>query len=134
MIMLLTCFLVIQGTADVSGKLTQAEVSKTLDFCLNAFQDIAPEVREAVLQKVGGIDPNTKEKGKFEATLTEEQRVLKSIRARQMLRIEDTLHIGNFSADAIDGFAPKLKRGSLGLVKAMPIAAVKDARVPINAH
>lgn len=119
----------------MDGKLTQAEVSKTLDFCLNAFQDIAPEVREAVLQKVGGIDPNTKEKGKFQANLTEEeQRVLKSIRARQMLRIEDTLHINNFSADAIDGFAPKLKRGSLGLVKAMPIAAVKDTRVPIKAH
>jgi flavine halogenase len=108
----------------VNGKLTQAEVSKTLDFCLNAFQDVSPEVHEAVLQKVDGIDPNTKEKGKFEVNLTEEeQRVLKSIRARQMLRKEDILHINNFSADAIDGFTPKLKRGSLGLIKAMPIAA-----------
>src|SRR5271169_1620392 len=132
MILLLTCFQVIQGTADVNGKLTQAEVSKTLDFCLNAFQDVAPEVREAVLQKVDGIDPNTKENGKFKASLTEEEQcVLKSIRAKQMLRTEDILHIDNFSADAIDGFAPKLKRGSLGLVKAMPIAAVKDTRVPI---
>jgi hypothetical protein len=127
MILLLTCFQVIQGTADVNGKLTQAEVSKTLDFCLNAFEDIAPEVHEAVLQKVDAVDPNAKGKGKFEANFTEEeQRVLKSIQARQMLRKEDILHIDNFSADAIDGFVPRLERGSLGLVKAMPIAAVKD--------
>jgi hypothetical protein len=90
---------------------------------------------------VDGIDTNTKEKGKFEVNLTEEeQRVLKSIRARQMLRKEDILHIDNFSADAIDGLAPNLKRGSLGLVKGMPIAAVKDTmkkeqtRVPIKAY
>jgi secreted Zn-dependent insulinase-like peptidase len=104
----------------VNGKLTQAEVSKTLDFCLNAFQETAPEVREAVLERVDGIDANTKEKGKFEAQLTEEEeRVLKSIQAKRMLRTEDILHIDNFSADAIDGFVPNLKRGALGLVKAI---------------
>lgn len=132
---------VIQGTADVSGKLTQAEVSKTLDFCLHAFQETAPEQREAVLQKVEDMERKTKEKGKFDANLSdEEHRVLKSIRARQMLRTEDILRIDNFSADTIDGFAPHLQRGSLGLVKAMPPVAVKEsvkqeqAGIPIKAY
>jgi flavine halogenase len=96
---------------------------------LTHSQDTAPEEREAVLQKVEGIDAKTKEKGKFEAAFTEEEEeelVLKSIRAKQMLRREDILHIDNSSADTIDGFAPNMKRGSLGLVKAIPTATVKE--------
>ena len=106
----------------MSGKLTQTEISQTLDFCLNAFKETDPGEREAVLKKVEGIDAKVKEKGM--ATLTEEEtRVLNTIRARQMLRTEDILHINNFSADTIDGFAPNVKMGSLGLVKAIPAAA-----------
>ena len=115
---------VIQGTAEVNGKLTQAEISQTLDFCLNAFQESAPETRASVLQKVEGAGAapdattTTTDKVKLEANLTkEEEGVLKSIRARQMLRTEDILHIENFSADTIDGFAPHLERGRLGLVR-----------------
>jgi len=123
--LIINMLLVIQGTADVSSKLTQAEISKTVDFCLNAFADIAPEERESVLQKLESIDAKTKEKGEFEANFTEEEeRVLKTIRARQMLR-KDGLNIDTFSADIIGGFVPNLKRGSLGLVKAIPTAAVK---------
>ncbi len=131
---------VIQGQSDVPGKLTQAEISKTLDFCLNAFKETAPEDREAVLKKVEAID--AKNKGPGMANLTdEEQKVLNTIRARQMLRTEDILHINNFSADAIDGFAPNVKRGSLGFVKAVPVAEVnghakeeQQTAAPIKAY
>lgn len=47
----------------------------------------------------------------------DELRILHSIRARQMLRTEDTLNLDNFGKDAIDGMVPRLKQGSLTLVK-----------------
>jgi hypothetical protein len=43
---------VIQGTADVQGKLTQEEVSNTVDFCLNAFVPVDAAKRDAVLKRV----------------------------------------------------------------------------------
>lgn len=50
----------------------------------------------------------------------EELAILKNIRAREMLRMEDRLHIDNFSKDSIDGFIPHLETGNLGLVR--PVA------------
>lgn len=115
----------------MGGELTQDEISKTVDFCLNAFQPTAPEDAEAVMRKMERIndqaaqasastDGKTGEKGEEpQETLTaDELRVLKSIQARQMLRTEDGLHINNFATDVIDGMAPMVKRGSLGLIKA----------------
>ncbi|TAQ85368.1 hypothetical protein B7494_g6309 [Chlorociboria aeruginascens] len=120
---------IIQGTADVSTKLSQAELSKTLDFCTNAFEPTLPEERAAVMEKLGTsgttkveTDEKVKEKSEaFQANLTaEEERVMKHIRARQMMRTEDTLNIASFSTDIIDGYASRLERGNLGLVKIVP--------------
>lgn len=43
--------------------------------------------------------------------------MLRTIRARQILRTEDFMNIDNFSQDAVDGFVPRLIRGNLGLAK-----------------
>lgn len=156
---------VIQGTADVSGKLTQAEISKTVDFCFHAFEPAAREEREDVLRKLEGIRLNgsgsTDAKAKesveeLEAALSaDELRILTTIRARQMIRSEDTMNIDSFSADVIDGMAANLQRGDLGLVNATVAHAkgpdfdvlalltgeevkgveeVKEVQVPITAH
>jgi hypothetical protein len=118
---------VIQGTADISDKLAQSELSKTLDFCAFAFEPNSPEERIKLLEKsstngTGSLATaaegtyNEKE-GLFHANLTiEEERIAKRIRARKMMRMEDSLGIENFRTDVIDGLAPLLKRGSLGLV------------------
>ena len=130
-------FLVIQGTADVQGKITQEEISKTVDFCLNAFQHHAPEKHEAVVKKMetamlaNNVEaPATMSTTKTDAQIEEkavvdpeglspdEMRILNTIRARQMLRREDTLSIDSFSNNAINGFMPIVKQGSLGLQKA----------------
>lgn len=120
--------LVIQGTADVKGELTQGEISKTVDFCFRAFRPVSRDEREGVLQKMKALglqDPTSKEAETnsndegLDAALTEDEiNILNAIRARQMLRSEDTMNIENFSFDTIDGLAPNLKRGSLGLVPA----------------
>lgn len=46
---------------------------------------------------------------------SEERRVLAHIRARRMMRTEDTINIDSFGADVIEGLVPRLRRGSLGL-------------------
>ncbi|KAK3378643.1 hypothetical protein B0T24DRAFT_520866 [Lasiosphaeria ovina] len=114
---------IIQGLADadVGGKLTQGRVSDTVAFCLNAYNDITPEARQAVLDKLervraAGRQAETKED--LEQLDQDELHILRTIRARQMLRAEDSMNIDNFSADAINGFVPRLARGSLGLSRA----------------
>lgn len=117
---------VIQGTADVGGKLTQNELSETIDFCLNAFRPTAPEERDAVLKKLEAQESEAKKEADAEiksqinpeGLSPQETQILKSIRARQMLRTEDVINIDSFGTDAIDGFAPRIVKGDLGLLKA----------------
>jgi hypothetical protein len=107
---------VIQGTADadVGGKLTQTQVTNTVNFCLNAFDQTAPEDADRVMKKLESLggDPKKEDLEKLDA---EELKILNHIRARQMLRIEDQFHVDNFAKDAIAGYVPNLKRGNLGL-------------------
>lgn len=123
------CFAVIQGASDINGKLTQDEISKTVDFCFQAFQPADEDAKRNVLQKLetvsleqdskAGNAPKPKQTAQMlEANLTEDEtRILNTIRARQMLRSEDTMNIENLAADIIDGRRINLVRGQLGLVK-----------------
>lgn len=122
---------VIQGTADTNtAKLSKGEIADTLDFCLNAFQPTDPTVRNAVLEKVDGSNKSDDSK---EQLSDNELKVLKSIRARQMLRTEDTINIDNFSVDAIDGMVPVLNRGALGLVKREDEVVLKKPMIDLFA-
>ncbi|KAF7554238.1 hypothetical protein G7Z17_g3056 [Cylindrodendrum hubeiense] len=118
---------IIQGhaDADVSGKLTQGLVSKSVEFCFHAFQDISPEARQAVLDKLERVkaDPNTETKEDLEKLNEDEMGILRTIRARQMLRAEDSMNIESFSNDVILGFVPRLIHGKLGLKKVDSLTA-----------
>ncbi|KAI1099511.1 FAD/NAD(P)-binding domain-containing protein [Jackrogersella minutella] len=124
---------VIQGTVDtdpdanVKGELTQAEISKTVEFCFRSFADVPSEQKDSLIQKLkdlgleGSIDDekSTRAIADIQKTLTpEESRILDILRARRMVRGEDSINLVNFTLDAIDGLAPNMKRGELGLVKA----------------
>ena len=121
----------------MSGKLSQEEVSATVDFCLNAFEHHAPEKQEQVLKKMETAMLASNVEAPASVTKTEaavekkaiidpeglspdELRILNTIRARQMLRREDTLSIDSFSNDPINGWVPLVQRGSLGLQKVVP--------------
>ena len=114
---------VIQGLADadVGGKLTQDSVSKSVDFCLHAFKGNIPrEAREAVLEKLDRIkaDADRVETSEDLEQLNEDElAILRTVRARQMLRTEDCINIDYFAQNVIDGFVPRLVRGDLGLAK-----------------
>ncbi|CAN8103580.1 unnamed protein product [Discula destructiva] len=121
---------IIQGTADVSGKvdlsgkvLSQGELSKTLDFCANAFQPIRSDDDRAVALKT--IEQNKDLAGdgtEYKADLSDEQiNAVNHIRARKLMRTDDTLNNDSFQVDIIGGYAPNMVVGSLGL---KPVAVV----------
>ena len=126
----------------MTGKLSQEEVSNTVEFCLNAFEHHAPDKQAAVMKKMetamlasnaSNVEaPANVCDTKTEAAIEEkavvdpeglspdEMKILNTIRARQMLRREDTLSIDNFTNDAINGYIPVVARGTLGLHKVLP--------------
>ncbi|KAL6883100.1 hypothetical protein HDV57DRAFT_495414 [Trichoderma longibrachiatum] len=130
---------IIQGQvdADAKGKLTQTEISKTVEFCFKAFAHVSFEEKEALVKKLKdlGLDgdaydeKNRQALDELEKKLTPEERsILQTLKGRRMVRPEDSLNIDNFTLDSIDGFAPRLERGKLGL------AAAKKAKVDFTRH
>jgi flavine halogenase len=117
---------IIQGSTDVTGKLSQSEVSETIDFCFKAFIPVSLAEKQAIVQRMeqlGIADPSTSNEAydrgvkELKSILSPEQmRIMHTIRARQMLRSEDTLNMDNFGTDVIDNLSPNLVTGSLGLV------------------
>jgi hypothetical protein len=131
--------LVIQGQADADakGKLTQAEISKTVEFCFRAFAHVSFEEKEALVNKLKSLghdgdaydENNRKALDELEKQLTpEEQTILKTLKGRRMVRPEDPLNIDNFTLDSIDGLAPRLEKGKLGLT------AAKKAELKFTTH
>jgi 2-polyprenyl-6-methoxyphenol hydroxylase-like FAD-dependent oxidoreductase len=126
-----------QADADMKGNLTQSEISKTLEFCFKAFAHVPFEEKEALVAKLKklGLDgdaydeSNRKQLDEFEKKLTpEEQSILKTLKGRRMVRPEDSLNIDNFTLDSIDGLAPRMERGQLGLT------AARKAEVKFTTH
>lgn len=71
--------------------------------------------------EITDLSANNPKMKALEASMSpDELRILNTVRARQVIRSEDTLNIENFTTDTINGMAPKLERGSLTLVKAEP--------------
>ena len=128
------------------GKFSQQEISKTVDFCLNnAFQsnsatgennrfvttleatmaqngEKAPAtgaVQDPVAPSAAQMEHNVEEKAKVdpEGLTPEELNILNSMRARQMLRVEDQFNIDNFGNDSINGYTPVVRQGSLSLIE-----------------
>lgn len=118
---------------DVKNRLTESEITDTVDFCYRAFIPIPPEQKESVLRKMQDLKlDDTTSAAELEASLSpEELRIMNSIRARQMLRSEDTINIDTFSTDTINGLTANLKTGELGLTK--PVAEEKGKKEDVLA-
>ncbi|CAN8099335.1 unnamed protein product [Discula destructiva] len=122
---------IIQGHADtdVGGKLTQGLVSKSVDFCLHAFDDVTPEAHKAVLDKIDKVrvEAGNETKQDLEKLNEDELRVLRTIRARQILSAQEAVNMDGFSQGVIDGLAPQLVRGTLGLRRVDATALPMDS-------
>ncbi|KAI1799889.1 FAD/NAD(P)-binding domain-containing protein [Daldinia bambusicola] len=127
---------VIHGTVDatVTVKPTQEEISKTVEFCFRSLSDIPPEHKDALIEKLKSLGVEGEANGEktlcaieeIEKSLTpEESQILNILRGRRMLRNEDSISLVNFTLDSIDGLAPRMEQGKLGLVEAAPVKASK---------
>ena len=121
---------VIQGTADAAAhKLTQDELNKTLEFCASAFTPVSSD--EARAKAVETLDSARNEDDIRKAGLTPDQiDALNHVRARRMMRTEDSMNIDSFGTDAIAGRVPRLLRGSLGL---SPVGIDKSPAIAVGA-
>ncbi|SPB46658.1 Elongation factor Tu GTP binding domain family protein [Aspergillus niger] len=122
------CVSVIQGTvdADNTGKISYTEISKALEFCFRAFTYVPPEKKDALFEKLKNLGVESGKSDAKEAKALDdiekhltrdELQVLEILRSRRMIR-EDPFEMDSFTLDTIDGLAPNLVRGKLGLVKA----------------
>ncbi|PWI64476.1 hypothetical protein PCL_09631 [Purpureocillium lilacinum] len=117
---------IIQGTvdADPSGMVSRSEISKILEFCFRAFVYVPPEKKDALFEKLGKLGA-TSTKGELEGAgmlgemekhlSAEELQILETLQSRRMIR-EDPFEMDSFTLDTIDGLAPNLVRGGLGLI------------------
>ncbi|KAJ3748547.1 hypothetical protein DFH05DRAFT_1473118 [Lentinula detonsa] len=144
---------VIQGASDMGSRLSESELQRSLDFCVNLFNPTSPEEHEAVegrLSHLGEhrglmdvakpvIDPKTFEnvlnvrnvrnypnatscteeegvdlKNSAESEL-KSRMVLDKINARRLVHHEYA--INNLEAEELLGYAVRLEKGQLGLVK-----------------
>jgi hypothetical protein len=92
---------------------------------------VSPEARQAVLDKLDRVkaDPNVETKEDLEKLTDDELAILRTIRARQMMRSEDAMNIDTFTTDVIEGFVPRLVTGKLGLNK---VTAESRAAAPMH--
>lgn len=101
-------------------------MNKTVDFCLNAFASpVDAAKRDAILKRVEDLKTSghARSHKELEAYLTpDEMHVLNTVRAREMVRSEDTVNIDTFTSDTIDGRALNMVHGSLGLISAQESA------------
>ncbi|UNI18514.1 Tryptophan halogenase [Purpureocillium takamizusanense] len=118
---------IIQGTvdSDPTGKLSKSEISKVLEFCFRAFAYVAPEQKDLLFDKLKALGvederANTMTEGDlvdiYKHLTDDERRVVDTLRSRRMIR-EDPFDIDSFTLDVIDGLAPNLERGNLGLIQ-----------------
>lgn len=100
-----------------------------VEFSVNAYADIPAEQKSSLVRKLKNltIEDTDDEKtnlaiDEIKASLTAgESRILDVLRSRRMLRHKDAVRIDNFKLGCIDGLAPNLERGKLGLIKATPV-------------
>ncbi|OAQ97384.1 hypothetical protein LLEC1_04213 [Akanthomyces lecanii] len=119
---------IIQGaTDDVNGasKLSTNEIPKILEFCFQAFTYVPHEKKEALFVKLKSLGVDSKGGSKLDGDafaaiqdhLTpDEMQILEILRSRRMVR-EDPFEMDSFTLDTIDGLAPNLVRGELGLAE-----------------
>lgn len=101
------------------------EISEVLDFCFKAFTYVPPEEKEALFAKLDRLNIRLADDGDVtkesldavsEHLTPDERQMVEVLRSRRMIR-EDPFDVDSFTLDTIDGLAPRLERGRLGLVR-----------------
>ncbi|KIY50298.1 FAD/NAD(P)-binding domain-containing protein [Fistulina hepatica ATCC 64428] len=102
---------VIQGGADVGARLSEDEIQKSLDFCINLFNPTSPEQHDREEKAMADkrlLAANAPDK-------EERTMVLKKLNARRVVHAE--YNINNLEVESIEGLAVRLVKGKLGLTR-----------------
>lgn len=87
----------------------QDVIARTVQFCAEAF-DTERDMKQPIASENCELPLNT-------SLSPTEHAILKGIAGRKVMRAEDTMHVGAFATDVIDGLRMEMKRGTLGLAK-----------------
>ncbi|KAJ5369519.1 FAD/NAD(P)-binding domain-containing protein [Penicillium cosmopolitanum] len=111
---------VIQGTVEISGRLTKEEVARSVEFCTR----VIAKVEEGGCLSTLALDENLPGSELGAAAPAGATRTDDRVDAAMMkiVRIHRVLDLQNFSADVVNGMAPSMDRGHLGLVMATSAA------------
>ncbi|KAJ6614659.1 hypothetical protein B0H10DRAFT_2044200 [Mycena sp. CBHHK59/15] len=104
---------VIQGNIDSGTNMTEDDRRRLIEFySRHAFEPSMPEERRDLLARFG--DPvqslNSSDDSHSKA-------ILRSMAVRKLLSVDETNHIDNYVADAVEGFRLRLRRGDIGIEK-----------------
>ncbi|KAJ7888692.1 FAD/NAD(P)-binding domain-containing protein [Mycena olivaceomarginata] len=105
---------VIQGNIDSGTNMSEADKARLIEFySRHAFEPSTSEERHDLLEKFG--DPIQSLNSASDDT--QSTAILRSMAVRKLLSVDETNHIDNYVADAVEGFRLRLKRGNIGLEK-----------------
>ncbi len=138
---------VIQGASDMGTRLSESELQKSLDFCVNLFNPTSPEQHERLSRsgrigkelldvtapvmdpvilesalRVGQKSSNTcyveSEDSELSSDSERASEVCMILRKINARRIVQSEYaINNFELEPLDGYVARLERGKLGLVR-----------------
>lgn len=102
---------VIQGCSDgdVIKKFSEDDISDTIDFCFLALNTIGEEVPEETNGKTNGQTNRS-----MERLAPDDERVIRGLHV--FAKTTPMANMDEFANSNIDGFAPRLEHGNLGLM------------------
>ncbi|KIM75794.1 hypothetical protein PILCRDRAFT_98861 [Piloderma croceum F 1598] len=116
---------VIQGASDMGTRLSENELQKSLDFCVNLFSPTSPEQHERVANS--GVSKNLldvnaplMDSDTLEGALrklAETKMVVNKINARRVVHSEYA--INNLESEGLNGYVVRLEKGKLGLTRVL---------------
>ncbi|PYH94121.1 FAD/NAD(P)-binding domain-containing protein [Aspergillus ellipticus CBS 707.79] len=102
---------IIQGTVDTGGKMTKSDLQKSIEFCTAVIEKVEGGCFK---DRVLSDDKPGAERGAA-ADVEEDKQCDETL--MKLVRMNRVLDIDNFKVDVVNGMAPNVKRGSLGLVR-----------------
>lgn len=100
---------VIQGTIEAGGNLTKEEIARSVNFCTNVIAKVENGSITSSLDE-------TKPGGERGAAAPAGGDDVCDAAIMKIVRVHRVLDLDNFKADVINGMAPSMERGHLGLV------------------
>lgn len=112
--------IVIQGTVEAGGKLTKEEIARSVDFCTSVIAKVENGGCLSTLDLQENKPGGDAQVAAQAHPVREDPRVDAAI--MRIVRIHRVLDLDNFAVDVINGMAPSMNRGQLGLVTATAAA------------